>query len=406
MKKIISQILAAAMLVISIPTSAFAAADHNGGGHHGMGNGGHHGGNSYALCNYPGCDIRGNHQHDGTTFSGHHNNDGHNHSQGGNGGSYALCNYPGCNISGNHQHDGVNFSGHHNNDGHNHLQGCNVSGCTLSGNHSHHCGSTGSHYARCEYPDCNITGNHQHDGQNFSGHYSGDGHAHHTNGENYPHCLDDGCALIGIHDHNGITYNRENHAAKFLDIPARVGETSSAWYYDAVDALTGLGVIAGTDDYSFSPDNNVRRSEFTKFLFGIAQVLGKDPQQVMNVPFNDLPQGDYWATGYIGWAYENNIVKGVGNGQFKPNDYITRQDISVMMENFLSGYLGMDLNGDIQLNFTDSNKISPYASDSVDLMIRCGLMQGKGNGIFAPLEHTPRCQAAQILYNTLQKIQP
>ena len=209
---------------------------------------------------------------------------------------------------------------------------------------------------------------------------------------------------MGVHPHNGIDYDRQSFAAKFTDVPAKIGASSPAWYYDAVDALTGMGVIAGTGDQSFSPASNVRRSEFTKFLFSAAKELGKDPQQVMDIPFTDMPAGDYWATGYIGWAYENNIIMGDGKGHFYPNDFITRQDISVMMEQFIRGYLQLDLNGDTNLSFTDQNQVSPYALEAVQLMTRCGLMQGYGSGVFAPREHTPRSQAAQILYNCLHKV--
>lgn len=380
MKKLISKILIVGMAVLSISTTAYGA---HGGGHNG---GGHNGGYNNGYNS-------GNHNGGGPSGGGHQ------------GGGHGLCGYSGCNVAGDHQHGGSTYSGHYDGDGHNH-QNCGISGCALTGNHSHHGGGgAGQHYSRCNFPDCSITGNHQHDGQNYSGHYSGDGHGHHSGYQNYPPCTDESCALVGVHEHNGISYCRNNFAAKFTDIPEKVGGSSSAWYYDAVDALAGLEVIAGTGDYSFSPDANVRRSEFTKFLFGLAEVLGKNPQQVNDVPFSDMPQGDYWATGYIGWAYENDIVSGHGNGKFGPNDFITRQDIAVMMENFISGYLDLDLNGDISLDFVDQNQISPYASQSVALMTRCGLMQGHGGGVFAPQQHTPRSQAAQLLYNCLNKVQ-
>ena len=382
MKKLISKILVVGMALLSISTSASAAVDHNGGRHNG---GGRNGGGYQSGYN-----------------GGGHNGGGY--QNGHNGGGHGLCGYSGCNIAGDHQHGGVTYSGHYEGDGHGSHFGCDVGGCILTGNHSHHSGSIGGHYSRCNFPDCNITGNHQHDGVDYSGHYSGDGHDHHFNYHNYPACIEAGCTLVGMHEHNGINYCRNNFAAKFTDVPARVGSTSPAWYYEAVDALTGLEVVTGTGDYSFSPDANVRRSEFTKFLFSLAEVMGKEPQQISDVPFTDMPGDGYWATGYIGWAYENDIVKGHGNGKFSPNEFITRQDISVMMENFITGYLGIEPEGTNNLTFTDQNQISPYASQAVAFMTRCGLMQGHGGGVFAPQEYTPRCQAAQLLYNCLNKI--
>lgn len=74
MKKKIAGIVTLSML-LAMSTTAFA---------HGHG-GGHHSRRttatttSYALCSVDGCNLTYNHNHNGVTYAGHHNEDGHNH---------------------------------------------------------------------------------------------------------------------------------------------------------------------------------------------------------------------------------------------------------------------------------------------------------------------------------------
>ena len=64
------------------------------------------------------------HQHDnGTYYSGHYNNDGHEH--------YGLmadnaCSITSCNEIALHRHNGTHYSGHYNDDGHRHHESISV----------------------------------------------------------------------------------------------------------------------------------------------------------------------------------------------------------------------------------------------------------------------------------------
>ena len=328
------------------------------------------------------------------------------HSGGNNNHNYAQCTVSNCNATANHQHNGTTYSGHYNGDGHNYHQNCGVAGCTQTGDHSHNGNSSSQHHARCTIENCSITGNHEHNGQTYSGHYTGDGHQHHSGGDasQYPGCNVKDCKYVGEHEHNGTRYNREDYAAKFSDIPMKSGDENPVWYYEAVNTLTGLGIISGTDDYSFAPQADIKRGEFTKLLFNMAETMGVEPQQVPNVPFTDLSNGSHWATGYIGWAYENGIVNGYDDNTFRPNDYITRQDIAVMIKNFMDGYLNVDLEETGFINFDDNDHISAYARDAVDYVAQHGLMQGDGSGVFGPKAYTPRSQTAQLLFNCMNRV--
>jgi hypothetical protein len=44
--------------------------------------------------------------------------------------------------------------------------------------------------------------------------------------------------------------------------------------------------------------------------------------------------GDWYAD-YVNWAVSLGIVNGYGNGKFGPNDQITREQMAVMVNNFI-----------------------------------------------------------------------
>ena len=54
-----------------------------------------------------------------------------------------------------------------------------------------------------------------------------------------------------------------------------------------------------------------------------------DPQTIDNIlnrdyPFNDVSR-DSWAREYIRFVYDNKIMTGDGDGNFRPDDYISRR---------------------------------------------------------------------------------
>lgn len=193
----------------------------------------------------------------------------------------------------------------------------------------------------------------------------------------------------------------EDFAAKFTDVPIKDGKGNRMWYYDAVDTLVGLGIIKGISETTYEPESNVKRSEFTKLLFELALTMGVDAKEVNEIPFTDMPIKNYWAIGYIGWAYENEIVKGYDSKHFGPEDSISRQDMALMLQRFFEEYMGYELPGDTTKTFGDQALISDYARGAVNYVVRTGLMQGDDQGKFNPKDNSLRSQVAQVLFNYL-----
>jgi len=120
--------------------------------------------------------------------------------------------------------------------------------------------------------------------------------------------------------------------------------------------------------------------------------------------FTDV-DSQHWAMGYIEAAFANKLVTGIGNGKYAPEDCTTREDMAVFCYRLLK--IINPENYDTvyakeDLNFSDSNEIADYALEAVAAMSKLGIINGKGNNKFDPKAYCTRAEAAKIFYGVLQ----
>ena len=123
--------------------------------------------------------------------------------------------------------------------------------------------------------------------------------------------------------------------------------------------------------------------------------LVRDSTGIRVPDFKDVSK-EAWYCDYVSAAYNKNVVKGDENGCFRPNDYITREDMCVM----LSRVVKMETQSEFEL-FADDKDISDYAKDAVYYAKNTGVINGVGENIFAPKANATRAQAAKILCKML-----
>lgn len=111
--------------------------------------------------------------------------------------------------------------------------------------------------------------------------------------------------------------------------------------------------------------------------------------------FTDLPSGRYY-TGYAQWANIYSIMNGTTNTTFSPNNYIKRQDICVLMYNYLKNYVGKTVSTSVSSRFLDDSSISSYAKDAVYAMKNIGVVNGYQNGNFVPQGYATRAEVAKM----------
>jgi len=121
-------------------------------------------------------------------------------------------------------------------------------------------------------------------------------------------------------------------------------------------------------------------------------------------PFNDVYNIN------VSRAYMLGIVSGTGNGNFSPQNFITRQEAAVMLCN-LAKVLDLDSNANVENTekFIDQSYFADWAKDSIYKIcsIKCEsgtpIMAGTGNGKFSPWFNYQRQQAIvtmERLYQT------
>lgn len=116
--------------------------------------------------------------------------------------------------------------------------------------------------------------------------------------------------------------------------------------------------------------------------------------------FIDVPRG-HWAEGCISSAFESGIVKGDESGAFGLGQNITRQDMAVIIYNALV------LSGKAEAfesceAFSDTESIADYALKAVNALKAYGISNGYTDGAFMPLNNATRAEAVQMIYKVMQ----
>ena len=171
------------------------------------------------------------------------------------------------------------------------------------------------------------------------------------------------------------------------------------WASEAIIALADKGIINGKGDGYFMPNDFVTREEFAKIL---VETLGFDETATTGNVFTDANEND-WFCKYINTAYNNGLVKGVGDGNFGVGQSITRQDMVVMTYNALKLKNAQLPEG--ELDFADAGSIADYAKTAVGTLGKLGIVNGVSETEFAPLGTATRAQAAKVVYGILLQLQ-
>ena len=119
------------------------------------------------------------------------------------------------------------------------------------------------------------------------------------------------------------------------------------------------------------------------------------PDVTASSSFRDLKE-DKWYTDAVNWATENELVSGYTDGTFKADTVITRQQMVAILYKYaqLNGY-DTTVRGDLS-EFSDAEEISSYAVDAMRWAVGNHLISGTGKGL-DPKGTATRGQIAVIL---------
>jgi len=177
------------------------------------------------------------------------------------------------------------------------------------------------------------------------------------------------------------------------------------WYFSSVMYAIQNSLFSGTAPTAFGPGDPMTRAMFAVVLARLDKA-NLNPEALIRDPgFTDVAEGD-WCYGAVSWAVGNNIVGGVGDGKFAPNATVTREQIAVMLMNYLS-YIDRDLYGSAaRVTFADEEKISDWAKDAVSSVQQARVIGGKPDRLFDPQGNATRAEVAVIFLRIGELLRP
>lgn len=116
--------------------------------------------------------------------------------------------------------------------------------------------------------------------------------------------------------------------------------------------------------------------------------------------FEDL-NGGHWAYSYICTAKAKGLISGISDDEFGIGLHITREDMAVIISNTLQ-LSGIDTSDYQDYEFSDVSKISDYAKKAVNELKAADIIGGYDDGSFKPKNNATRAEAAQMIYKTLK----
>ena len=212
---------------------------------------------------------------------------------------------------------------------------------------------------------------------------------------------------------SGQTFHIHEGAIIFLDEMVPLGYfialdnpfgdvRANDWYYDAVIFAYSHGLMTGTsaNPMTFSPNIATTRGMIVTILYRMAG--SPDVSDLAN-PFGDVPGDKYYADA-VKWAAANGIVSGYGDSRYGPEDNITREQLAVILNNYIK-YAGLTLPATREYTgFNDEADIANYAKEAIERFFMAGIISGKPGNTYDPQGSATRAEVATMIMRLLEAI--
>lgn len=167
----------------------------------------------------------------------------------------------------------------------------------------------------------------------------------------------------------------------------------NAWYHDGVHYCVENGLMQGYGNGIFGPNDTLSRAMLVQILYNLENRPAVSGESV----FSDVAHSAWYADA-VNWAAANGIVEGFGNGQYGPEDDITREQLAAILYRYAQykNYdvsVGEDTN---ILSYSDAPEVSEYAVPAMQWACGAGIMEGYGD-VLDPTGNATRAQAATML---------
>ena len=189
-----------------------------------------------------------------------------------------------------------------------------------------------------------------------------------------------------------------------VDVTQMFSDVTKNWAYPGIQYCVTHGIMGGMGDGTFAPTGTTTRAQIVQILYN----LEGTPAVSGTTPFTDLTAN--WYKPAILWAYQNNVVAGTSPTTFAPDQPVTREQIAVILTQYMFNVLKMNRTwtpADLS-TFPDGAQVSGWAKEAVQDAVALGLINGTkapdGKVYLDPQGSAARQQVATILMNFCQNV--
>ena len=163
----------------------------------------------------------------------------------------------------------------------------------------------------------------------------------------------------------------------------------SDWARDEVHKASLAGIVPRSifDEL----DKNITRLEFCELILSTYTALGYDESDYASAPFTDCKEIT------VKQAYNAGLVKGVSETLFAPDDFISREQMAVVMGRLVKITETKTSSADIS-SFGDVSDIASWALEDVKLMVGAEVLKGNDGNMLLPKDTTSREQAVLLVW--------
>ena len=167
---------------------------------------------------------------------------------------------------------------------------------------------------------------------------------------------------------------------------------SKDWFFDSVAYCVTNQLLNGTGNGKFEPNAKLNRAMVATVLYRLAG----EPDVNIKTNFTDVAEGQ-WYTDAVVWAQSNAIVTGYEDDTFRPNAFITRQEMAAMITRYAKNIAQMDTKPESKkIDFPDASSVASWAKEAVAWCIENEIINGM-DGKVAPNGDATRAQFATII---------
>ena len=189
-----------------------------------------------------------------------------------------------------------------------------------------------------------------------------------------------------------------------VDVTQMFTDVEKNWAYPGIQYCVTHGIMGGMGDGTFAPTGTTTRAQIVQILYN----LEGTPAVSGTTPFTDLTAN--WYKPAILWAYQNNVVAGTSPTTFAPDQPVTREQIAVILTQYMFHVLKMNRTwtpADLS-TFPDGANVSSWAKEAMQDAVALGLINGTkasdGLVYLDPQGSATRQQVATILMNFCQNV--